>query len=81
MWVSFQWISVPFALSNPAVASIGVTAVEKVHQEPWLGSISPSNGWMWVDNFCLLVNTSSQSTFCAIPVLKDYIISVLVPHM
>lgn len=48
----------PFALSNPAVASIGVTAVEKVHQEPWLGSINPSAGWMWIDNFCLLVNTS-----------------------
>ncbi|XP_062391050.1 high affinity choline transporter 1-like [Sardina pilchardus] len=49
------WISVPFALSNPAVSSIGVTAVEKVHQEPWLGSIKPSEGWMWMDNFCLLM--------------------------
>ncbi|KAG5283323.1 hypothetical protein AALO_G00040820 [Alosa alosa] len=48
------WISVPFALSNPAVSSIAVTAVEKVHQEPWLGSIKPSEGWMWMDNFCLL---------------------------
>lgn len=59
-----QWISVPFALSNPAVASIGVTAVEKVYQEPWLGSINPSAGWMWIDNFCLLVNTSIIHILC-----------------
>ncbi|KAL2081709.1 hypothetical protein ACEWY4_023562 [Coilia grayii] len=49
------WISVPFALSNPAVASISVTAVKEVYQTPWLGHINPSDGWMWMDNFCLLI--------------------------
>ncbi|XP_028846094.1 high-affinity choline transporter 1 [Denticeps clupeoides] len=49
------WISVPFALSNPAVSDIGVTAVKKVFQAPWLGQINPSDSWMWIDNFCLLM--------------------------
>ncbi|KAK2905522.1 hypothetical protein QQF64_034091 [Cirrhinus molitorella] len=49
------WISVPFALSNPAVSDIGVTAVNTVFQSPWLGEIDPSDGWMWADNFCLLM--------------------------
>uniref|UniRef100_A0A8C1T314 Solute carrier family 5 member 7 n=1 Tax=Cyprinus carpio TaxID=7962 RepID=A0A8C1T314_CYPCA len=50
------WISVPFALSHPAVSDIGVTAVNTVFQSPWLGEIDPSDGWMWADNFCLLVS-------------------------
>ncbi|KTF80533.1 hypothetical protein cypCar_00015594 [Cyprinus carpio] len=49
------WISVPFALSHPAVSDIGVTAVNTVFQSPWLGEIDPSEGWMWADNFCLLM--------------------------
>ncbi|XP_023683353.2 high affinity choline transporter 1-like [Paramormyrops kingsleyae] len=49
------WISVPFALSHPAVSDIGVTAVNKVYQRPWLGKIEASDIWMWIDNFCLLV--------------------------
>uniref|UniRef100_A0A8B9HPJ1 Solute carrier family 5 member 7 n=1 Tax=Astyanax mexicanus TaxID=7994 RepID=A0A8B9HPJ1_ASTMX len=49
------WISVPFALANPAVSDIGVTAVRKVFQTPWLGKIEPADGWMWADNFCLLM--------------------------
>ncbi|XP_063070517.1 high-affinity choline transporter 1-like [Engraulis encrasicolus] len=49
------WISVPFALSHPAVASISVTATKEVYQAPWLGHILPSAGWMWMDNFCLLI--------------------------
>lgn len=46
----------PFALSHPAVSDIGVTAVNTVFQSPWLGEIDPSDGWMWADNFCLLVS-------------------------
>ncbi|XP_057192828.1 high-affinity choline transporter 1 isoform X2 [Triplophysa rosa] len=49
------WMSVPFALSNPAVSDISVTAVNAVFQTPWLGEIHPSDGWMWADNFCLLM--------------------------
>ncbi|XP_012675246.1 high affinity choline transporter 1 [Clupea harengus] len=49
------WISVPFALSHPAVSSISVTAVKEIHQTPWLGHINSSDGWMWMDNFCLLM--------------------------
>ncbi|XP_030636575.1 high-affinity choline transporter 1 [Chanos chanos] len=49
------WLSVPFALSNPAVANIEVTATEKLYQTPWLGKIESSDTWMWADNFCLLM--------------------------
>ncbi|XP_058249674.1 high affinity choline transporter 1 isoform X3 [Hemibagrus wyckioides] len=48
-------MSVPFALANPAVSDISVTAVTKVFQTPWLGKIHSSDGWMWADNFCLLM--------------------------
>lgn len=50
-----QWISVPFALSNPAVSDITVSAKEAIHQPPWLGKIEPEDTWLWLDNFCLLV--------------------------
>ncbi|MGH0151475.1 UNVERIFIED_CONTAM: hypothetical protein FKN15_049382 [Acipenser sinensis] len=49
------WVSVPFALSNPAVSDIGVTAYKYIHQEPWLGSINSSDIYMWLDNFFLLM--------------------------
>ncbi|KAJ8013028.1 hypothetical protein DPEC_G00049050 [Dallia pectoralis] len=49
------WVSVPFALSNPAVTSISVTAKETVYQKPWLGKIDSADTWMWIDNFCLLM--------------------------
>ncbi|MBN3299471.1 high affinity choline transporter 1-like [Amia ocellicauda] len=49
------WVSVPFAMSNPAVSDIGVTAVKNVYQEPWLGSIESSDVWNWMDNFFLLM--------------------------
>lgn len=49
------WISVPFALSNPAVSDISVTATEVVYQSPWLGKIVPEDKWLWADNFCLLI--------------------------
>ncbi|XP_029386688.1 high-affinity choline transporter 1-like [Echeneis naucrates] len=49
------WISVPFALSNPAVSDIGVSAKEEIYQSPWLGKIEPGDKWLWADNFCLLM--------------------------
>ncbi|XP_056145956.1 high-affinity choline transporter 1-like [Lampris incognitus] len=49
------WMSVPFALSNPAVSDIGVSAREAVYQAAWLGQIGPDDAWLWVDNFCLLM--------------------------
>ncbi|XP_055061163.1 high affinity choline transporter 1 [Misgurnus anguillicaudatus] len=51
------WLSVPFALSNPAVSDIGVTAVKQlyVNQTGWLGKIESADKWMWADNFCLLM--------------------------
>jgi len=50
-----QWISVPFALTNPAVSDITITAVKQVYQSPWRGSIHKGDTWVWIDNFCLLV--------------------------
>ncbi|XP_058479302.1 high-affinity choline transporter 1-like [Solea solea] len=49
------WISVPFALSHPAVTDISVTAKEVIYQSPWLGKIEPEDNWLWADNFCLLM--------------------------
>ncbi|XP_060910137.1 high-affinity choline transporter 1-like [Labrus mixtus] len=49
------WISVPFALSNPAVTDISFTAKEEVYQSPWLGKIEPEDKWLWADNFFLLI--------------------------
>lgn len=51
-----QWISVPSALSNPAVSDISVTAHKAIYQTPWLGKINPDDRWLWADNFCLLVS-------------------------
>ncbi|XP_070770902.1 high-affinity choline transporter 1-like [Enoplosus armatus] len=49
------WISVPFAMSNPAVSDISVSAKEVIYQSPWLGKIEPEDKWLWADNFCLLM--------------------------
>ncbi|XP_075056356.1 high affinity choline transporter 1 [Mixophyes fleayi] len=49
------WISVPFAMTHPAVTDIRVTAVEEVYQEPWLGSIKKEDVWSWIDSFLLLI--------------------------
>ncbi|XP_012732275.1 high-affinity choline transporter 1 [Fundulus heteroclitus] len=49
------WISVPFALSNPAVSDIGLSAKEAIYQSPWLGKIKPEDHWLWADNFFLLM--------------------------
>lgn len=56
-----QWISVPFALGNPAVSDITVSAVTQVYQAPWRGSVSKGDTWVWIDNFCLLVNINSET--------------------
>ncbi|KAH0624579.1 hypothetical protein JD844_032200 [Phrynosoma platyrhinos] len=42
------WISVPFAMSHPAVTDIGYTAVHEVFQEPWLGTIKTPDIFIWI---------------------------------
>lgn len=49
------WLSVPSALANPAVSDIGVSALHKIHQGPWLGKVDGKDLWKWIDNFCLLM--------------------------
>ncbi|XP_068185409.1 high-affinity choline transporter 1-like [Antennarius striatus] len=49
------WVSVPFAMSNPAVSDISVSAKEAIYQSPWLGKIESEDRWLWADNFCLLM--------------------------
>ncbi|OWK10057.1 SLC5A7 [Cervus elaphus hippelaphus] len=49
------WISVPFALSNSAVADIGFTALHTKYQKPWLGTIEPFEIYTWLDSFLLLM--------------------------
>ncbi|XP_074839351.1 high affinity choline transporter 1 [Carettochelys insculpta] len=46
------WISVPFAMSHPAVKNIGFTAAQ---EESWLGSIESLDVYSWLDNFFLLM--------------------------
>jgi len=65
-----QWISVPFALTNPAVTDITVTAVKQVYQSPWRGSINKNDTWVWIDNFCLLVQHHQQFITCFIRTLS-----------
>ncbi|CAJ0938709.1 unnamed protein product [Ranitomeya imitator] len=50
-----KWISVPFAMTHPAVTDIAVTAVEEVYKDPWLGSIRREDAWSWIDSFLLLI--------------------------
>lgn len=61
LWL--QWISVPFAMSHPAVTDIGLTAVHHVHQAPWLGSINSLDIYTWLDNFLLLVSDVLYEAF------------------
>ncbi|KAG9492511.1 high affinity choline transporter 1 [Eleutherodactylus coqui] len=49
------WISVPFAMTHPAVTDITLTAVEGVYKDPWLGSITKEDAWSWIDSFLLLI--------------------------
>ncbi|XP_077199726.1 high affinity choline transporter 1 isoform X1 [Paroedura picta] len=49
------WISVPFAMSHPAVTDIGITAVHEIYQKPWLGFIIAPDIFTWLDNFFLLM--------------------------
>ncbi|XP_070799548.1 high affinity choline transporter 1 [Pituophis catenifer annectens] len=49
------WISIPFAISHPAVTSIGYTAVHEVYQKPWLGTIKSPDIYKWIDDFFLLM--------------------------
>ena len=61
-----QWISVPFALSNPAVSDITVSAKEAIYQSPWLGKIDPEDKWLWADNFCLLVRRHTKTQYITV---------------
>uniref|UniRef100_UPI00398EDCEC high-affinity choline transporter 1 n=1 Tax=Pristiophorus japonicus TaxID=55135 RepID=UPI00398EDCEC len=49
------WISIPFAMLNPAVTDITVTASQYIYQEPWLGNINTQLIFTWLDNFLLLM--------------------------
>ncbi|XP_051882331.1 high-affinity choline transporter 1 [Pristis pectinata] len=49
------WISIPFAMLNPAVTDITTTASHDVYQEPWVGTIISKDILIWMDNFLLLM--------------------------
>ncbi|XP_041054625.1 high-affinity choline transporter 1-like [Carcharodon carcharias] len=48
------YVSLPFAVLNPAVTNIAITSTEYVYREPWLGSVSPESAWIWIDNYFLM---------------------------
>ncbi|XP_067841536.1 high-affinity choline transporter 1-like [Heptranchias perlo] len=49
------YVSLPFAISHPAVTNIGVTATKYVYRDPWLGSIGTKEVWNWIDNYFLMI--------------------------
>lgn len=51
----FQWLCVPFILTSPSSANFTLTAVTKLHQEPWLGKLKLEDAGRWIDDILLLV--------------------------
>ncbi|XP_055493467.1 high-affinity choline transporter 1-like [Leucoraja erinacea] len=49
------WLCVPFTMLNHAVTSIKITAIEEVHQKPWLGKIDEIFIGKWIDDLLLMV--------------------------
>ncbi|TKS67405.1 High affinity choline transporter 1 Hemicholinium-3-sensitive choline transporter [Collichthys lucidus] len=74
------WISVPFAMSNPAVSDISVSAREEIYQSPWLGKIESEDTWLWVDNFYW-----NQTTYGSLPPKdkdeSDMILPIVLQHL
>ena len=71
----FQWLCVPFILTNPSSANLTVAAVTKLHQEPWIGRLEPEEAGRWIDDLLLLV----MDTFYSLKVyiLKSYSIKIV----
>ncbi|XP_035605452.1 high-affinity choline transporter 1-like isoform X2 [Oncorhynchus keta] len=91
------WVSVPFALSNPAVSSISVTAKEAVYQTPWLATYAQVLSFIAAAG-CLVMAVPSvligaigastdwnQTTYGAIPPKEkdqsDMILPIVLQHL
>uniref|UniRef100_A0A3Q1IQL7 Solute carrier family 5 member 7a n=1 Tax=Anabas testudineus TaxID=64144 RepID=A0A3Q1IQL7_ANATE len=48
------WFCVPFILTSPSSANFTLTAVTKLHQEPWLGKLELEDAGRWIDDILLL---------------------------
>lgn len=71
MWVRtvflysvFQWLCVPFILTNPSSANFTVAAVTKLHQEPWVGKLELEDAGRWVDEILVLVKYNKFHHYC-----------------
>lgn len=53
-----QWLCVPFLLMNPASVAITTTSFKHTFQAPWVGSVTASTVWRWLDIFLLLVSSA-----------------------
>ncbi|XP_072120298.1 high-affinity choline transporter 1-like [Mobula birostris] len=50
-----MYLSLPFAISHPAVTSISATFTQYVYREPWIGKIPAKKAWVWIDNYFLMI--------------------------
>ncbi|XP_055493073.1 high-affinity choline transporter 1-like isoform X1 [Leucoraja erinacea] len=50
-----MYISLPFAITHPAVTDIRITSTHYVYREPWVGQIHAKRAWIWIDNYCLMI--------------------------
>ncbi|XP_078259223.1 high-affinity choline transporter 1-like [Rhinoraja longicauda] len=50
-----MYVSLPFALTHPAVTDISTTSTHYVYREPWVGQIHTKRVWIWIDNYCLMI--------------------------
>lgn len=53
--VRLQWLCVPFLFMNLSTVDITTTSFNHTFQAPWVGSLTASTAWRWLDIFLLLV--------------------------
>lgn len=68
---SSQWLCIPFLFMSPASVDITTTSFNHTFQAPWVGSITGTTAWRWLDIFLLLVRSCvcepSRSAGRAVP--------------
>lgn len=71
-----QWLCVPFVFMNPASVDITATSFNHTFQAPWVGSLTASTVWKWLDIFLLLVRWTAALGMGEGPGLKAKVIQI-----
>lgn len=74
----------PFILTSPSSANFTLTAVTKLHQEPWLGKLELEDAGRWIDDILLLVRDPQENNtkiYSAININKEYIVMTSPGHV